>query len=449
MQIAQELYEGVDLGAQGTQGLITYMRTDSTNVASSAQQAAREEIASRYGPEYVPEKPPVYSRKAKGAQEAHEAIRPTAPHRDPASVKPFLSAQQFRLYQLIWQRFIASQMRPAMLDQTGVDIAAGREEEISRPGDPPFLFRATGSVVRFPGYMAVYQAGRDEGDAADELEKGALPPLGTGEDLDLLQLLAGAALHPAAAALHRGDAGQGAGREGHRPTEHLRADDRDDSGPWLCATEEKKLVATELGLVVNDLLVEHFPRVFDVGFTSQMEEELDEIASGDRAWVPTLHEFYGPFVETLARAEQTMERVRLKDEPAGEDCEQCGRPMVIKLGKFGKFLACSGFPECRNARPLLTTDRRALPDLPRRGGRRAAVEEGAHLLRLRALPGLRLRLLEQAGRSRLPALRQRLHGGGRPAGAGQVPGVRNLRRAERGSRSSGVASRRELVPRID
>ena len=186
---------------------------------------------------------------------------------------------------------------------------------------------------------------------------------------------------------------------------------------------------TELGLIVNDLLVEHFPRVFDVGFTSQMEEELDEIASGDRAWVPTLREFYGPFVETLARAEQTMERVRLKDEPAGEDCELCGRPMVIKLGKFGKFQACSGFPECRNARPLLTADRRALPNLRRRGDCRAPVEEGSHVLWLRAVSGLRLRLLEQAGRSRLPALRQRLPGGVRPAGAGQVPRVRNLRRA--------------------
>src|SRR5918994_985556 len=177
MQLAQELYEGVDLGPQGMQGLITYMRTDSTNVASSAQFAARDEIASRYGPDFVPERPPVYSRKAKGAQEAHEAIRPTAPHRDPASVKPFLSTPQFRLYQLIWQRFIASQMCPAILDQTTVDIGAGTAAETADASKPPFLFRATGSLVKFLGYMAVYQVGRDEGDAADELEKGALPPL--------------------------------------------------------------------------------------------------------------------------------------------------------------------------------------------------------------------------------------------------------------------------------
>lgn len=354
MHIAQELYEGVDLGAQGTQGLITYMRTDSTNVAASAQAAARDEIAKRYGQEYLPERPPLYTRKSKGAQEAHEAIRPTAPHRDPASVKPFLSSQQFRLYQLVWQRFIASQMRPAILDQTGVDIAAGTPAALDRPGDPPFLFRATGSVVKFPGFMAVYQAGRDEGDAADELEKGALPQLATGEIVDLLQLIPEQHFTQpppryTEASLVKALEERGIGRPStYAPTvATLLARN-------YVAAEQRKLAATELGLIVNDLLVEHFPHIFDVGFTSRMEEELDEIASGDRAWVPTLHEFYGPFVETLERAEQTMERVRLKDEPAGEDCERCGRPMVIKLGKFGKFVACSGFPECRNARPLLT-----------------------------------------------------------------------------------------------
>jgi DNA topoisomerase-1 len=329
------------------------MRTDSTNVASSAQAAAREVIAARFGADYVPDEPPRYVRKAKGAQEAHEAIRPTAPHRLPASVKPFLSAQQFRVYQLVWQRFMASQMKPAVLDQTGVDVAAGKPHEIARPGDAPFLFRATGSVVKFPGYMAVYQMGRDEGDAADELEKGALPPLASGEDLDLLRLIPEQHFTQpppryTEASLVKALEEQGIGRPStYAPTVATLL------ARGYVATEEKKLAATELGLIVNDLLVEHFPRVFDVGFTSQMEEELDEIASGDRAWVPTLHEFYGPFVETLTRAEQTMERVRLKDEPAGEDCEKCGRPMVIRLGRYGKFLACSGFPECRNSRPLL------------------------------------------------------------------------------------------------
>jgi DNA topoisomerase-1 len=186
------------------------------------------------------------------------------------------------------------------------------------------------------------------------LEKGALPPLGTGEDLDLLRLLPEQHFTQpppryTEAALVKALEERGIGRPStYAPTIATVL------ARGYAATEEKKLVPTELGLIVNDLLVEHFPHVFDVGFTSQMEEELDEIASGERAWVPTMHEFYGPFVETLARAEQTMERVRLKDEPAGEDCEKCGRPMVIKLGKYGKFMACSGFPECRNSRPLLT-----------------------------------------------------------------------------------------------
>ncbi len=352
MQIAQELYEGVDLGPDGTQGLITYMRTDSTNVAASAQQAARAVISVKFGPEYVPDRPPVYAKKAKGAQEAHEAIRPTAPQRDPASVKPFLSSQQFRLYQLVWQRFVASQMRPALLDQTTVDIVAGKPEEIAAGKDAPFVFRATGSVVKFPGFMAVYQAGRDEGET-DELEKGALPPLVAGEDLDLLRLLPEQHFTQpppryTEASLVKALEEQGIGRPStYAPTVATI------QARGYVAVEEKKLVPTELGLVVNDLLVEHFPRIFDVGFTSQLEEELYEIATGERSWVPTMREFYVPFTDTLKQAERTMERVRLKDEPSDETCEKCGRPMVIKLGKFGKFLACSGFPDCRNARPLL------------------------------------------------------------------------------------------------
>ncbi len=352
MQLAQELYEGVDLGPDGTQGLITYMRTDSTTVAASAQQAARAVVSVKFGPEYVPDRPPLYAKKAKGAQEAHEAIRPTAPQRDPASVKAFLSPQQFRLYQLVWQRFIASQMRPAILDQTAVDVAAGTPAEIARGKDAPFLFRATGSVVKFPGFMAVYQAGRDEGDT-DELEKGALPPLAAGEDLDLLRLLPEQHFTQpppryTEASLVKALEEQGIGRPStYAPTVATI------QARGYVAVEQKRLAATELGLVVNDLLVEHFPSLFDVGFTSRMEEELDEIAAGDRAWVPTMRQFYGPFTESLHQAERTMERVRLKDEPSDEVCDKCGRPMVIKLGKFGKFLACSGFPECRNARPLL------------------------------------------------------------------------------------------------
>jgi len=352
MQLAQNLYEGVDLGADGTQGLITYMRTDSTNVSGSAQQAARAVISVRFGPEYVPERPPVYAKKSKGAQEAHEAIRPTSPRRDPASVKSYLSAPQFKLYQLVWQRFMASQMAPAVLDNTGVDVLAGPVARLTTEA-APYVFRATGSVVKFPGFMAIYQAGRDDGDQ-DELDKGALPAVAEGEDLDLMRLLPEQHFTQppprfSEATLVKALEEQGVGRPStYAPTlETLKFRN-------YVTVEEKKLIPTELGFIVNDQLVEHFPGLFEITFTSRLEEELDEIASGERSWIPTMHQFYGPFTATLQRAEQTMERIRPKDEPTDQVCEQCGEPMVIKLGKFGRFLACSGFPNCRNARPLLT-----------------------------------------------------------------------------------------------
>jgi DNA topoisomerase-1 len=352
MSIAQELYEGIDLGAEGTQGIITYMRTDSTNVASSAQAAARDAIAKRFGASFVPDKPPLYSRKSKGAQEAHEAIRPTSPHRDPQSVKKQLTAPQFKLYQLIWQRFMASQMASAVLDNTRVDVGAGTRAEVDQ-GKAPYMFRATGSIVTFQGWMAVYQQGRDEGET-DELDRGALPEVAPGQDLNLLKLLPEQHFTQpppryTEATLVKALEEQGIGRPStYAPTiATLQARN-------YVSVEERKLLPTELGFVVNDLLVEHFPNIFDIGFTSQLEGELDEIASGERAWVPTMHEFYAPFTTTLEKAEQTMERVQIKDEPTDEICEVCGRPMVIKLGRYGKFLACSGFPDCRNARPLLT-----------------------------------------------------------------------------------------------
>ncbi len=350
MQVAQELYEGIDLGKDGIEGLITYMRTDSLNVSAQAQQAARAVISGKYGPEFVPSSPPFYKTRAKGAQEAHEAIRPTYPSRDPASVKAFLSAQQFKVYKLIWERFIASQMNPAILDGTTIDIAAGQPKQLAKP---PYMLRATGSVVKFPGYMKVYTAGRDDGDV-DELDKGALPRVTEGEMLDLVELFSEQHFTQppprySEATLIKALEEEGIGRPStYAPTlATLQARS-------YITTEQKKLLPTELGMVVSDLLAEHFPNVFDIGFTSQMENELDDIASGDRAWVPTLRSFYDPFKTTLTQAEQTIQRVRLKDEPAGEDCEQCGRPMVIKMGKFGKFMACSGFPECRNSKPLLT-----------------------------------------------------------------------------------------------
>ena len=352
MQIAQELYEGVDLGAEGTQGLITYMRTDSVNISSGVQQQAKGIIASQFGSEFVPEKTPFYRKKQKGAQEAHEAIRPTDPSRLPQAIKARLSGPQFKLYNLVWQRFMASQMAPARLDNTRVDIAAGSAAEVDA-GKAPYTFRATGSIVKFQGWMIVYQQGRDEGDT-DELDRGALPEVAEGEDLNLLQLLPEQHFTQppprfTEATLVKVLEEQGIGR----PSTYVPT-----IGTLLARNyvtlEEKKLIPTELGFVVNDLLVEHFPDVFDIGFTSQMEGELDDIASGEREWVPTLTQFYEPFTKTLQNAEKTMEKVKIRDEPTDEVCEKCGSPMVIKLGRFGKFMACSGFPDCRNSKPLLT-----------------------------------------------------------------------------------------------
>ena len=348
MQLAQQLYEGVELGPEGSVGLITYMRTDSTQVAASAQQRAREVIAARWGADFLPERPPVYAKKAKGAQEAHEAIRPTDPARDPESVRPYLTPRQYQLYRLIWERFIASQMAPAIYDTVTVEIAAGP----TFGADAPYLLRATGSVVRFPGFLVVYREERDE-DEVDELDQRPLPPLATGEVLRLL------AVRPeqhftqppprySEATLVKTLEELGIGRPStYAPTIETLKQRR------YVVVEDRKLVPTELGMLVTDLLVQHFPDVVDVGFTSRLEEELDEIAAGERDWVPVVREFYEPFHRQVEEAEQTMERVRLADQPSGEVCELCGRPMVIKESRFGRFLSCSGFPECKNKRPLL------------------------------------------------------------------------------------------------
>ncbi|HEU5422110.1 MAG TPA: type I DNA topoisomerase, partial [Nitrolancea sp.] len=347
MQLAQELYEGVELGQGGTQGLITYMRTDSSNVAGSAQARAREVITQRYGQQYLPERAPVYARRAKGAQEAHEAIRPTDPARTPEAVQPFLSQPQYRLYRLIWQRFIASQMRNAIFDSTAVDVDAGQPG-----GAKPYRFHATGSVIKFKGFIEVYREGRDD-EELDDLDRAALPPLVAGEPLDLQQLIPEQHFTQpppryTEASLVKSLEELGIGRPSTYAPTIATLEAR-----YYVTKAERKLTPTELGEIVNDLLVAHFPEIVDVQFTSRMEDELDEIASGERAWVPVMRDFYGPFHQTVEQASQQMTRVKVADEATDEVCEKCGRPMVIKLGRFGRFLACSGFPECRNTKPLL------------------------------------------------------------------------------------------------
>ncbi|MBN9393223.1 MAG: type I DNA topoisomerase [Chloroflexi bacterium] len=350
MSVAQQLYEGVDLGKEGGQGLITYMRTDSTNIAAVAQEEARQVISTRYGQDYLPETPPVYTKKSKNAQEAHEAVRPTSSLRDPESIKGFLTQEQFKLYRLIWQRFIASQMAPAQLDNTSVDIKAGPAK--TAVAARPYLFRATGSVIAFAGFLAVYQEGLDEG-AEDELSKKALPPLETGEKLALLKLepdqhFTQPPPRYTEATLVKTLEELGIGRPSTYAPTLGTIQER-----YYVVKEEKKFVPTELGLLVNDLVVEFFPEIVDANFTSNMENELDEIADGERQWVPVLREFYQPFQGSVEKAETEMQKVSLEPELAGEDCEKCGRPMYVKMGRFGRFIACSGFPECRNAKPIL------------------------------------------------------------------------------------------------
>ncbi|HUP28102.1 MAG TPA: type I DNA topoisomerase [Chloroflexia bacterium] len=355
MQIAQQLYEGVDLGAEGSTGLITYMRTDSTTVSKVAQDEARQVIADRYGRESVPASPPSYAGKAPRAQEAHEAVRPTSPSRDPESVKQYLSGDQFKLYRLIWQRFIASQMANAVFDQTTVDIGAGKA---SAPSPRPYTFRATGSVIKFEGFLSVYREGRDAGDSEDEMDKGALPSLSERELLDLLKLWPEQHFTQppprfTEATLVKLLEENGIGRPSTYASILSTIQER-----GYVITEDKKLAPTELGIAVNDLLVEHFSRVVDVQFTSHMEEELDEVASGERPWVPVISEMYGPLESALAEAEVKVGRIELSRPEAvqtGELCPESGDPLVIRESRFGQFIACSGFPKCRYTRPIVVS----------------------------------------------------------------------------------------------
>lgn len=338
MLVAQQLYEGLDVGTEGTVGLVTYIRTDSTRVAESAQEAARAYIRETFGAPFVPDQ--VRRVKSKGKiQDAHEAIRPTSLARDPESVKSYLSGDQYRIYRLIWLRFLASQMSPALVEITAVEIAAG-----------DYTFRASGQLVRFPGFTRVYTEGRDDGD--QEEEGGRLPPLAEG---DLLELRA---LEPeqhftqppprySEATLIKAMEEKGIGRPStYAPT----LDTILKRGYAL--REKKQLLPTELGMLVINLLKEHFPSIVDLEFTAQMEEKLDEIEEGGHDWVQVLNEFYRPFLKTLEKAEESIGEVRIADEESDETCELCGRRLVYKMGRYGRFLACPGFPECRFTKAL-------------------------------------------------------------------------------------------------
>jgi DNA topoisomerase-1 len=345
MQVAQGLYEGVDLGgSEGTVGLITYMRTDSTRVSEQARDAARGFIVETYGQEFHGG---ARHRVREGAQDAHEAIRPTSVWRTPERLAGVLKREELRLYTMIWERFVASQMSAALFDQTIVDVEAAE-----------YGFRATGTIMRFAGFTRVYDDTRD-----DEAAKGrvTLPDLDEGEALECRKIepkqhFTEPPPRFTEAALVKALEENGIGRPSTYSTivETIQA-------RGYVTQQERRFVPTPIGAAVNDLLVEHFPKIVNLDFTAQMEGDLDRIADGHEDWIALLRRFYGPFESELEEAEKRLPRLELRDEPTDEICPTCGRPMVIKHGRFGKFISCSGYPECKTTKPIVKETGAACP----------------------------------------------------------------------------------------
>jgi DNA topoisomerase I len=358
MQVAQALYEGVDLGgSEGTVGLITYMRTDSTRISDQARDAAREFIVATYGNDFHGGR---LHKVREGAQDAHEAIRPTSIFNTPEKVAGALKRDELRLYTMIWERFVASQMAAAVLDQTTVDVDANE-----------YTFRATGTVVRFSGFTRVYEEGKDEESgegAADASRNGSAPPaalkggkqprvrlpeLTEGETLDCRKVepkqhFTEPPPRYTEASLVKALEDNGVGR----PSTYSTIVDTIQARGYV-TQQERRFLPTEIGAAVNDLLVEHFPKIVNLDFTATMEGDLDKVAVGNENWVALLRRFYGPFASELETAEKKLPRLELRDEPTDEVCPNCGRAMVIKTGRFGKFISCSGYPECKTTKPIV------------------------------------------------------------------------------------------------
>ena len=334
MMLAQRLYEGVELGDEGSVGLITYMRTDSTRVAQDALDEARELIASNFGKEFLPDSPNIYKSK-KDAQEAHEAIRPTSALRHPDSIKQYLQEDEYKVYKLIWQRFVASQMLPAIFDQTSVDIDA--------VADRTYNFRVTGSVLKFEGFLKVYEESKEGKDEDDEALKHKLPPLEEGQKLTLKELKPEQHFTEPPPRYNEASLVKELEERGiGRPSTYAAI---------LITIQERqyvqkiggKFVPTEIGLVVTDLLVKNFAEIFDPAYTARLEEELDEIEEGKEKWTDAMAEFYKRFEKDLKYAQKHMENVKRMEKPTDEKCERCGSPLVLKWGKFGSFFACSAY----------------------------------------------------------------------------------------------------------
>jgi DNA topoisomerase-1 len=339
MMLAQQLYEGIDLGKEGTVGLITYMRTDSTRISDTAKEEAKNFIADEFGKQFVNTANRAEKKPGKNAQDAHEAIRPTSVMYHPKDLKNFLSRDQLRLYKLIWERFLASQMASAVLDTMTVDL---QNEGIT--------FRANGSKVKFPGFMKVYVEGNDDGKKEEDR---ILPDLEEGmkvqkKELDPTQHFTQPPPRYTEARLVRTMEELGIGR----PSTYAPTLDTIQKRGYV-ALDDKKFVPTELGGLVLEMTLEFFPEVFNVEFTAKMEHDLDEVEEGKENWVEIIDEFYKDFEKKLIVAEAEMQKIEIKDEPAGENCEKCGHEMVYKMGRFGKFMACSNFPDCRNTKPIV------------------------------------------------------------------------------------------------
>ncbi len=348
MALAQGLYEGQDVGEGGSTGLITYMRTDSTNISELARKEARDFIAGKYGADFLPSEPPQYKTRVAGAQEAHEAIRPTSVLREPERVKPYLEPAMYKLYTLIWQRFVASQMESAVYDTLQVEVSG-------RSAAHEYLLRASGSAVKFPGFLVVYEEAKEEDAKSGEEEENVRIPSGVseGQRQELIRLLPEQHFTQPPPRYTEASLVQVLEENGiGRPSTYA---------PILSTIQQRgyvervdrRLVPTEIGIRVNDLLMQYFPDILDVGFTARMEDDLDKIASGQIEWTNVMRAFYGPFSKTVQKAQTEMPVTRSGPEPIGRACPQDGGMLVIRYGRFGKFISCSNFPACRYTEPWL------------------------------------------------------------------------------------------------
>ena len=345
--VAQKLYEGKDLGEKESSGLITYMRTDSVNLSDTTLKEAKKAIVKIYGKEYALEKPRKYKTKSKGAQEAHEAIRPTVLTRSPKQVENYLEPDELKLYKLIWKRALATQMAEAKFKRVGIDVKAEKSGLKTT-----YIFRANGQTVLFDGFMKVYLEGTDNDEKNSAYTERILPAVKIGEEFALEKLEPNQHFTKPPARYTEASLVKKMEEEGvGRPSTYAPTITTIMSRGYV-EKMEKQLKPTDTAFVVTDVLEKHFNDIVDVKFTAKMENHLDDIADGKVKWVPWLHEFYDPFEKRVIEKTKTVQKQDVVNEKTDEICEKCGEPMVIKLSRFGKFLSCSGYPNCKNARPL-------------------------------------------------------------------------------------------------